>query len=46
VASYVRTIAPLNVTAAEQRVEQMAHAWEEKKPYLLSRWRWPDRFHP
>ena len=21
-------------------------AWEEKKPYLVSRWRWPDRFNP
>jgi len=45
-ASYVRTIAPLDAVAAEQRVEQMARAWEEKKPYLLSRWRWPDRFNP
>lgn len=46
VASYVRTVAPLDAVAAEQRIEQMARSWEEKKPYLLSRWRWPDRFNP
>jgi hypothetical protein len=45
-ASYVRDVAPLTGAAAEQRLEQMARAWEEKKPYLLSRWRWPDRFNP
>ena len=28
------------------RQEQLARAWEEKKPYLSSRWRWPDRFNP
>ena len=46
VASWVRAVAPLTGAAAEQRLEQMARAWEEKKPYLLSRWRWPDRFNP
>lgn len=46
VASYVREVAPLPAAAAEQRLEQMARAWEDKKPYLLSRWRWPDRFNP
>jgi hypothetical protein len=46
VASYVREAAPLPAAAAEQRLEQMARGWEEKKPYLLSRWRWPDRFNP
>ena len=45
-ASYVREVAPLSRGAAEQRLEQVARAFEEKKPYLLSRWRWPDRFHP
>lgn len=46
VASYVREVATLTRAGAEQRLEQMARAWEEKKPYLLSRWRWPDRFNP
>ena len=46
VASYVREVSNLSNAAAEQRLEQLARAWEEKKPYLLSRWRWPDRFNP
>jgi hypothetical protein len=45
-ASWVREVASLSNADAEQRLEQLARAWEEKKPYLLSRWRWPDRFHP
>ena len=45
-ASYVREVSSLTRAAAEQRLEQFARAWEEKKPYLLSRWRWPDRFNP
>jgi hypothetical protein len=46
VASYVQEISSLSADAAEQRYEQFARVWEEKKPYLLSRWRWPDRFNP
>jgi hypothetical protein len=46
VASWVREVSNLSSAAAEQRLEQFARAWEEKKPYLLSRWRWPDRFNP
>lgn len=46
VASYIHDVSSLSNAAAEQRLEQLARAWEEKKPYLLSRWRWPDRFNP
>jgi len=46
VASYIREVSGLSNAAAEQRLEQFARVWEEKKPYLLSRWRWPDRFNP
>lgn len=46
VASWIREASTLSHAEAEQRLEQLARAWEEKKPYLLSRWRWPDRFHP
>jgi glucosylglycerate synthase len=46
VASWVREVSSLARPALEQRLEQLARAWEEKKPYLLSRWRWPDRFNP
>ncbi|HTV15911.1 MAG TPA: hypothetical protein VME68_14415 [Acidobacteriaceae bacterium] len=45
-ASYAREVASLTRAAWEQRMDAFARAWEEKKPYLLSRWRWPDRFNP
>jgi hypothetical protein len=39
-----------NVTASgadpEQHIEALAVAFETEKPYLVSRWRWPDRFNP
>jgi hypothetical protein len=28
------------------RQEQLERAFEQTKPYLLQRWRWPDRFNP
>jgi glucosylglycerate synthase len=46
VASYAVEINQSGIAAAPQRVEQLAHTYESEKPYLLSRWRWPDRFHP
>lgn len=46
VASYAIEINRTGITAAEERVEQLARTYESEKPYLLSRWRWPDRFHP
>lgn len=46
VASYVQEVAARSPLAAEQRFEQLARAYEETKPYLVSRWRWPDRFNP
>ena len=46
VASYIREVSTLSSSDAEQRLEQFSRAWEEKKPYLLQRWRWPDRFNP
>ena len=46
VASWVGEVSSLTRAAAEQRFEKLAHAWEDRKPYLLSRWRWPDRFNP
>ena len=32
--------------AAEKHIETLAAAFEADKPYLVSRWRWPDRFNP
>jgi hypothetical protein len=32
--------------ASEKHIEALAAAFELDKPYLVSRWRWPDRFNP
>ena len=32
--------------APEKHVEALATAFETDKPYLVARWRWPDRFNP
>jgi glucosylglycerate synthase len=40
----------INITATEtdpeQHVEAVAAAFATEKPYLVARWRWPDRFNP
>jgi len=40
----------MNVTAAgtsaESHIEAQTAAFEADKPYIVSRWRWPDRFNP
>ena len=46
VASYAREVGSASPAEAEQRLEKLARAYEDGKPYLLSRWRWPDRFNP
>jgi hypothetical protein len=46
VASYALEVGNASPAEAEQRIEKLARAFEEAKPYLLSRWRWPDRFNP
>jgi glucosylglycerate synthase len=46
VAGYALEVGSASPAEAEQRVEKLARAYEEAKPYLLSRWRWPDRFNP
>ncbi|MGD0443380.1 MAG: hypothetical protein ABSA39_05535 [Edaphobacter sp.] len=33
-------------TAPEKHIQDVAAAFEADKPYLVSRWRWPDRFNP
>ncbi len=46
VASYIAEVQSGDASAAEQRIEQLAVAFEQTKPYFVSRWRWPDRFNP
>jgi len=45
-ASYALEMQNATVRAAEQRLEQLCRAFEATKPYLVSRWRWPDSFNP
>jgi hypothetical protein len=35
-----------DAVAPEKHIEALAAAFEADKPYLVSRWRWPDRFNP
>jgi hypothetical protein len=44
VASYAREMETAGTAAVEQRLERLCLAYEVEKPYLISRWRWPDRF--
>jgi hypothetical protein len=44
VASHLTLIS--NGTAPEKHIQDLAVAFETDKPYLVSRWRWPDRFNP
>jgi hypothetical protein len=46
VASYAAEVGGLSDAETDARLEQLALAFETNKPYLLSRWRWPDRFNP
>ncbi|MEO7476457.1 MAG: hypothetical protein ABIY46_14095 [Gemmatimonadales bacterium] len=46
VASHVAELAAAEPAASERRVEELCLRFEAEKPYLISRWRWPDRFNP
>lgn len=46
VAGFVNEVAQLSPSEAEARVERLCAAFEQEKPYIISRWRWPDRFSP
>jgi glucosylglycerate synthase len=35
-----------DATLADQHVEETAAAFAAEKPYVVARWRWPDRFNP
>jgi hypothetical protein len=44
VAGHINVIA--SGTSAEDHIEAVTAAFEADKPYIVSRWRWPDRFNP
>lgn len=46
VASYAIEVSGSTRAAADVRLEQLGAAFEAEKPYLVRRWRWPDRFNP
>jgi hypothetical protein len=46
VASYALEVRDASASVVEQRLERLCQAYEAQKPYLLRRWRWPDRFNP
>lgn len=46
VASYANDLEKSKGNGIEQRLERLSVAFESAKSYLVSRWRWPDRFNP
>jgi hypothetical protein len=46
VASFVIQMQTAGAAAVEARIEELCRHYELEKPYLISRWRWPDRFSP
>jgi hypothetical protein len=46
VASYALEAENMSARDVQQRIERLCSAYEAGKPYLVSRWRWPDRFNP
>ena len=46
VASFVGELQDATPVESEERLERMCLRFESEKPYLISRWRWPDRFSP
>jgi len=46
VASYAHDVQSVGALSPERRLDRLSLAYEAGKSYLLSRWRWPDRFNP
>jgi glucosylglycerate synthase len=46
VASYALEMEAAGPEAVESRLERLSRAYEAGKTYLMSQWRWPDRFNP
>ncbi len=46
VASYALEVEKMSAPAVQYRLDRLCEAYEAAKPYLVSRWRWPDRFNP
>jgi len=46
IASYALEMKTAGSAEVELRIDRLAEAFVANKPYLVSRWRWPDRFSP
>jgi hypothetical protein len=46
IASFVQQVDALGAPIAEEHIEALCLRFEAEKPYLIARWRWPDRFTP
>jgi hypothetical protein len=44
--SFVCELQDATLAESEERIDRMCLRFESEKPYLISRWRWPDRFSP
>lgn len=44
--SFVSELQAATLAESESRLDRMCLRFESEKPYLISRWRWPDRFSP
>jgi hypothetical protein len=46
IASFMLQMQNADAAQVEARIEELCLRFETEKPYLISRWRWPDRFSP
>jgi len=46
IASYALEMQTAGLAEIDSRMERLSKAYEDNKSYLVSRWRWPDRFNP
>jgi glucosylglycerate synthase len=46
VASFMLQMQDADPSVVEARIQDLCSYYEREKPYLISRWRWPDRFSP
>jgi len=46
VGSFILEMQEAGPNEVEERLEKLCLGYEAQKPYLISRWRWPDRFNP
>jgi hypothetical protein len=46
ITSYALEVKAAGGIGVQRRVDRLSTAFENEKPYLVSRWRWPDRFNP